>query len=273
MRLGPAFPIVVYEEVVSDPIGANTDITNFDIVTMEATAQGDHATDIDVFMYEGGRFVDDSSGGVTSPQTVTGVNEAYQSDVWKKSGAGSVLLNGVDQWVDVEDTDDFPDASGAFTVEFWGKFASLPAAWRNAINVGPALGDRWYFAVNSSGLVQFNWNPSGGTGVVVDSVGTYNDTNEHHFAITFDGVDDWNMWVDGVLEKNQTQAVTTRNFAGPITIGSDQGAGGSAPWPGYIDMFRVSNVERYTAPFTPPTSLIDDANTMLLCNFDNVGWT
>lgn len=51
-------------------------------------------------------------------------------------------------------------------------------------------------------------------------------------------------------------------------IGSSVSNGG---FNGYMDELRVSNVCRYTSSYTPATTpFVDDANTLVLCHFDNL---
>lgn len=61
--------------------------------------------------------------------------------------------------------------------------------------------------------------------------------------------------------------LTQTNYVGSY-IGSSVTNGG---FNGYMDELRISNVCRYTASYTPATQPFqDDANTLLLCHFDNL---
>jgi hypothetical protein len=100
----------------------------------------------------------------------------------------------------------------------------------------------------------------------------------HHVAVTYDGVQTLQLWLDG--HAVQTQTTSTMNAAisqppnedvtvGPETSGFD-GPIQSVAIPGYIDSVRISRIAKYTADFTVPTAkLAMDTGAQILLNFDD----
>lgn len=87
----------------------------------------------------------------------------------------------------------------------------------------------------------------------------------HMALVRFNNV--WTLYQNGVALATAPGA-TFGNNTNPFMIGNWGGV--NAPWQGYIDEVRVSNVARYTAAFTPPTAIFQaDANTMLLAHLDS----
>ena len=89
----------------------------------------------------------------------------------------------------------------------------------------------------------------------------YADNVWHHCAVVNDGTT-VKMYMNGTL-LDSIAADEIHNDAAGITIGKRPHDG--YRWYGWMDDIRVSNIARYTADFTPPTSrLTNDKNTVLL---------
>lgn len=118
----------------------------------------------------------------------------------------------------------------------------------------------------------------GGTMYTVTSTSTIADNGTvYHLAVTYDGTN-IKLWFNGTLEDTQATGggTVTQTPNQAWTIGRNayfmpESDNINVCGTGAIDSIRVSNVARYTGNFTAPTAkFTDDANTVLLCNFDNI---
>lgn len=117
-------------------------------------------------------------------------------------------------------------------------------------------------------LVGGNWQLYADTSATVINVasGMVVNTWYHIALVRYQGV--WTLYQNGVALATYTGG-TFGNNAGTMYIGNSVAM--NAPWQGYIDEFRMSNVARYTAAFTPPIApFTADANTTLLMHFDTL---
>lgn len=112
----------------------------------------------------------------------------------------------------------------------------------------------------------------------VISSGALTLNTNHHVALTYDGTN-IKLWIDGNLDQtlNAPGTITQSPFES-VTLGASYQifpAGSSGiNWPAAfatVDGIRVSNVARYTANFTPPSSKpVADNNDFLVLNFVQV---
>jgi hypothetical protein len=88
-----------------------------------------------------------------------------------------------------------------------------------------------------------------------------------HIALVRQG-GTWYLFENGVLLGSVASTNTFGDNTGAFTIGNWGGL--TNQWTGYIDEFRISNIARYNAAFTPPTATFTpDANTVLLMHMDS----
>ncbi len=190
-----------------------------------------------------------------------------------------------------------------FTIEFWIKASAADNA---ASPVACGNNNSW---INGNIVVdrdrynqgrKYGISIAGGSlvfGVTTDSdrtvCGTADVLDEawHHVAVTRDAdTGDIAIWVDGVLDGATTGPAGDISypddgvpcasccgggdcdFSDPyIVLGAEKHDAGAAypSYEGYLDELRLSNVVRYTAPFTPPASAFaTDASTVALYHFD-----
>lgn len=172
-------------------------------------------------------------------------------------------------WVMLDGTGDYmtiPDAAwqdfgtGEWTVE--GNIRWYSVAGSTLLTVGTSTNGIRLAAYDTGGTAGFhtyvvNTEYQGSPGFTPVNGRSY------HFAAVRDG-NTLRMFLDGV--SYGTADITAKNITGltqGVTIGGDNGAGFLVN--GWIRNVRISNIARYTADFTPPTSAFtSDANTMFL---------
>ena len=103
------------------------------------------------------------------------------------------------------------------------------------------------------------------TGLAVSTVLT-TENGWAHYAFVRNSTT-FTIYKNGVAEDSTTDSDSLPALAAPLEIGRMEG--GSQYYTGYIDEYRISNVARYTANFTPDTTEFStDANTKLLIHGD-----
>jgi hypothetical protein len=105
------------------------------------------------------------------------------------------------------------------------------------------------------------------TNTLITSSVTVNTNNWHHIALTRSG-STVTLWINGTSRGTATNTESLNATGITPTIG--RGATSTAQnFRGYIDEVRVSQIARYTATFTPPTSaFVNDADTVFLMHAD-----
>lgn len=113
------------------------------------------------------------------------------------------------------------------------------------------------------------------------------DGNWHHIAVTRNSTSGgMRIFVDGLSDKYVTSTAVTGNVSyrdgRPVTnnqwvnepfivLGAEKHDYDNTTYPslsGFLDEFRISDVVRYTAAYTPVSAFPDDVNTVLLLHFD-----
>lgn len=90
----------------------------------------------------------------------------------------------------------------------------------------------------------------------------------YHVAVVRDSSYNVKMYIDG-SQVGSTYTNDDRNWANYYEMLIGVSNSGTKSWIGYIEEFRISNVERYTADFTVPTEQFqNDADTVCLFHFD-----
>jgi hypothetical protein len=206
-----------------------------------------------------------SLSSVTAPNyavynlSLTG--SAAVSATQSKFGGSSLTMGGTtSSTCSIPDGSNVKCLSGDFTLECW-------AMSTNNAQIGVLFGKdnggapyahltynngQWQWYSDSSGAL---FTPSSGVAV---------NTWMHIALVKSQGT--WYMYQNGVLLASAAGG-TFGNNSVTFTLGNYGGL--SNQWQGYIDEFRISNVARYTANFTPSTTpFVKDANTLLLMHFD-----
>jgi fibronectin type 3 domain-containing protein len=183
---------------------------------------------------------------------------------------GNAITTGTGNYLTFPDSSQFRSSTG-LTLEWWMKTtsgASLQCIFGRTGGewMGTNSGKLW---INTAGL--------GGT-----SLPLVNDGQWHHVAVTSTN-NSTVVYLDGVNVGSSAYQINTQYWpvAGTsnavVRIGSLAANADGTGNPGYdfqgqLDDFRISNIVRYTANFTPPANrLTGDGNTLGLYRFESDG--
>lgn len=193
--------------------------------------------------------------GVTINAGVT-LNGFSGGPVTLTSGTG-LGFDGTGHFVQVTGTPSDWSLVDNWCIEWWEKLPnSSPVAYRGVIGQGVASGlDVWHnngYINVSNAQIQF-YEPTPATW--------------HHIAVQKDGTT-VTAYIDGVaqtLARNDGGSTLT-NSSNNIIIG-DRTFDGTGPigqnFVGLLANIRISKIARYSATFTPPTTVVTDSNTVL----------
>jgi PKD repeat protein len=250
----------VYTGAFTPPSGQLTAITN----TVLLTCQNSTIRDASTNNFTITTFGDAAWNSLAPPIVVSSFpNNPFGRLTLSDTDQGSVRFDGTGDFLSIPSNTAFAFGTGDFTVEAWiirtGGSGIQPICQSDAI--GSSTNDKWWFAVNNTGLI-FSTHASGGFSVQTTT--TFNTGIWYHVAVIRQaGI--MSMFINGV----NTGFTTGGNPNGynlsqnGVSIGAI-----STPyyWTGYISNLRiVKGTAVYTANFTSPTSsLTAIANTSLL---------
>lgn len=224
-------------------------------------------TNTSLLTCQSNRFIDNSSNAFTI--TANGTPSIQRFSPFSPSAAYSTSVIGGSGYFDgAGDTLDVASftsiGSGSYTVEGWAYWNGTGndlgiVCTRQTGSVGFSI-----FLYNSNIYFTEAANTAGPQ--VIESFSIAN--TWFHFAAVKNGTV-MKLYINGV----STSSVTgTTLISTNLSIGREVANTANFYWPGYISNVRISNVARYTANFTPPTSPVtSDANTLFLTNFTNAG--
>lgn len=213
-------------------------------------------------------FFEDDNGSTTirTAKTIVAFNNAQLDTAQQKFGQSSMLFDGTGDYFASTFATDESFGTGNFTVEFWYRPAAIGAIQVPIGNRSGSTGlNIWWVEIGSDGAAYAAFQNSAGTSFYPVSPSTYAANTWYHIAIVRNGS-------TLTFYRNGTggTAVTgvTGSFGGGVNyyIG---GIVGSYNVNGWMDEVRISNVARYAANFTAPTTTFEnDANTLLLIHAD-----
>ena len=218
-------------------------------------------------------FINSANGTMAAAITVgkpaQGSFSPYSQTGW------SAYFDGTGDYITfANNTPGFQMGANNFTIEFWLNPVGTTAPQRVINNWGSATATEasWRIDVNTSGTgISFVGSTAGASAQVTCS-GTVTKNIWQHIAAVRNG-NVFSLYVDGVLQQSNTQAITLQGPATAITaIGSRYSAGSFIePFNGYLSDLRViKNVAVYTGAFSPPTTkLTANSVTSLLTFQDN----
>lgn len=201
-----------------------------------------------------------TNGGTTttdfspSPASLTFRNGAALSSTQAKFGATSLSLDGTND--DLLSNRVQNIGAGLFTMESHVRPTGAQTGRVVSAQDSGATNAVVCYRIDSDGTVTYIHRSSAGTGTVVLSSASgliaMNDSAWFHVAVTRNGSNRIDIWVDGVSVANTTSGTNPTNIA-PYIVGSQYGL--AEFFKGYIDNVRITEgVCRYTGTFTPPTA-------------------
>ena len=199
-------------------------------------------------------LVSDVNDDSSSPRTMAALGGAAISSTQKKFGAGSLYLDGVDDYVTISGTDwDFGSAN--FTIDGWfyctddstGSFAHIIG--------GNASGTGWNLAMKPSDkTIQFYEN-----GLAHGAASSWTVNTWHHIACVRNGTN-FSTYIDGTAIHSSTISAgeeynTDAGSGGAIEFGRQFGSTNQLyHYTGYLQDWRITkSTVCYTGAFTVPT--------------------
>jgi len=222
----------------------------------------------------GASFVTAAAEVIRAKKGITAVGNAQVSTAQSKFGGSSALFDGTGDYLT---TSNLSVGSGAFTIEFFIRFTTLPAA---------RSGAGWQMAWTGESANSYILMWSDGIQLAVNNTfggflfGSTMSTNTwYHIAIVrssadykvfFNGTDCGSATDDGSGAQSWANRSGTVDWTGTGTQYIGTYSGNTAKGIiGYIDEVRISDTARYTTTFTPSTTpFVNDANTLLLIHAD-----
>jgi acetyltransferase-like isoleucine patch superfamily enzyme len=135
-------------------------------------------------------------------------------------------FDGVDDFVQVPDSDLWAFGSSDFTISLWTNFRSIAGGPSVLIgnDEGPGITNKWLFVWTPSGggALVLHFNGSMGSGDLVFAPFTPNLSQWYHLAITRSG-DTFTIYADGNPIGSETRTVMIPNPSAPLTIGQAEG--------------------------------------------------
>lgn len=206
--------------------------------------------------------------GADTSTTITDSNAGGAAKVWTAAGnaqldtaqfafpPSSLLCDGVGDYVSTPDHADFTLGSTNWTIELRfncndpaDTFARLAGQMDDAET---EAGSAWRLLRGNNNKIWFGVS-IGSSAINVESTSLFTpaiNPGFHHLALVRDS-GTLRMFIDGVQEDSEAISGTINDSAADVKIGSYAAFHGES-WTGWIDEFRLSNVARWTANFTPP---------------------
>lgn len=204
----------------------------------------------------------------------------------KKFGTSSIRFDGTGDTLYIPDHNDWNFGADKVTIDFWVRFASIPASGNFAYGIVQQYqdsGNYWimyyqYVIAGSASDLSFAAR-SGGSPVILVAQdftpfpGKPAQDTWYHIALVrgWQGdADTWAFTIDGASCGGTSASGTMPDLPANLDIGN-YSTGAVNQLNGWIDEFRVSKgAARWTENFTPPsTAYNSDASTHLLLHGDN----
>jgi hypothetical protein len=206
------------------------------------------------------QFFDDTAN--RTQKGISAIGNAQVDTAQSQFGGTSALFDGTGDALNISADSIFNFGTSDYTVECWIRSSSL-AATRIIADLGQyTQNSRPVFYVSTDGKINIY---TAATGAVSSAGSTILINTWYHVALVRSS-GTTTIYVDGV-SKASTATSYNMSTTAYLNVGAENVTTNS--WNGWIDEFRVSNIARYTAAFTPSTTPFqNDANTLLLLHMD-----
>ncbi len=172
----------------------------------------------------------------------------------------TLALDGVDDFVSVPDSPSLTLGSGDFTIEFYLDLNQIGNYQLIGHDTGNGLQNKWVVYFDGTSLaLQIAGTGFANAPILFSHPWVPTANHWYHIAITRSG-SDYHLFIDGVQVDTDSLAGAIPDPNAPLTFGHWEGATNFLP--GKLAKVRLSSSVRYSANFTPPTSLIPDRDTI-----------
>lgn len=188
-----------------------------------------------------------------SSHTLTASGNAQLDTAQKKFGSASGKFDGSGDYVTVPDSADFDFGAGAFTIDFWVRFPSVPS---NAGFYQQRVDANNFIALRmNGGYLEMQIRDTSTNRVNYSQAWTVTANTWYHLAFVRGG-DNFYVFVNGT-QKGTTLTWATgtiTDYAADVTIGTAHNSGGTQRYlNGWLDEFRVVKGSAvWTSNFTVP---------------------
>jgi hypothetical protein len=223
-------------------------------------------------------FVDDSRSNSTF-RTLTSIGNTQVDTAQSRFGGGSILLDGIGDYITVPASSDWLFGTEDFTIDAWVRFDSLAATSPNGHTiVGQLISDNNFWRLFLRCATPTSWGMhfigiAGGSIVfeILESPTSYSTGVWYHFAAVRNG-NTITLYKNGISIGATTLVGSFPSSNADLSLGTystNDGVGMN----GWIDEFRISKgIARWTASFMPPTypytGKVEDEKDVLMLHFD-----
>ncbi len=206
--------------------------------------------------------------------TINAESGAQISTAESKWGSSSLFLDGTNDYVELNSLASSLSSASAFTIEGWFKLPQsdeVGVLW--GINTSSGGNVLWPL-VNGDSSMKINAGATSSSFSI--SPVNIRDGNWHHVAVTHDGSNNYDLYVDGNKYKDYTGS-SSYSSNDKIQIGMEYDTSTKGDYCSmYCNDFRVSNFRRYTdSTYTVPTAAFltsaGDVNKHIVVNSDADG--
>lgn len=207
-----------------------------------------------------------------APHTISANLNAQVSTTQFKFGTGSYTSNNLNGFLNVTPFADLALGAGDWTIEFWYYPQRVDTTTSTMIDMRPVSTTGVYPTISCLGgtsttTTQIIYYTNGVTRITAATNITPNDQWNSLAVVKYNGVT--KMYVNGT-QTGSTYTDANNYLSGGCIIGANGfNRTGVNPIQGYFDEIRISNIARYTGPYTPATApFSNDPYTLLLIHCD-----